>query len=277
MLSSPRLTYEPLALDHLDRFHSLVQDDHIRRYLMDGELLPREWSEERVRQSQDLVSRRGVGCRSRSRWRRAGSIGFCGFLEIPTVHEEPQLVYALLERFTGQGYATEMARAAIADARARGGFSEIIAAVDAVNAASVVCSKSSASSASSTLSRRVWRYVLLQASPVSARFLSRAVGVVAAVFAGDSLRGRSAGFASPSCAAAGAGHDDPARARLGRRQPCLPPEGSVHARRSPIYRRECSRRAAPSIRKPSTSRATCARCGSIASSTTFWCTTPCAT
>ena len=30
-----------------------------------------------------------------------------------------------------------MARAAIADARARGGFSEIIAAVDAVNAASV--------------------------------------------------------------------------------------------------------------------------------------------
>ena len=53
MLSSPRLTYEPLALDHLDRFHSLVRDDHIRRYMMDGELFPREWSEERVRQSQD--------------------------------------------------------------------------------------------------------------------------------------------------------------------------------------------------------------------------------
>ena len=137
MLSSPRLAYAPLALDHLDRFHSLVQDDHIRRYLMDGELLPREWSEERVRLSQDLVSRRGVGLSLAFEVARGRLIGFCGFLEIPSVHQEPQLVYALLEQFMGQGYATEMARAAIADARARGGFREIIAAVDAVNAASV--------------------------------------------------------------------------------------------------------------------------------------------
>ena len=75
--------------------------------MMDGELFPRESSQERVRQSQDLVSRRGVGLSLAFEVAKGRFIGFCGFLEIPTVHEEPQLVYALLERFTGQGYATE--------------------------------------------------------------------------------------------------------------------------------------------------------------------------
>ena len=46
-------------------------------------------------------------------------------------------MYALLERFTGKGLATEMARAAIARARAQPGFAEIVADVDEVNAASV--------------------------------------------------------------------------------------------------------------------------------------------
>jgi RimJ/RimL family protein N-acetyltransferase len=136
MPASPRLRYEPLTLDHLDRFHSLVQDAHIRRYLLDGELFPREWSETCVRDSQNLVSRRGVGLSLAFELIKDELIGFCGFLEMPSVCPEPQLVYALQERFTGQGYATEMARAAIDHARASG-FSEIIASVDAVNAASV--------------------------------------------------------------------------------------------------------------------------------------------
>ena len=137
MLSSPRLHYETLTPDHLDQFHSLVQDNHVRRYLMDGELFPREWSEERVRDSLALMGRRGVGL-SLAFDKASGELaGFCGFLEMPSLHPEPQLVYALLERFTGKGYAIEMARAAIADARANAGFRDIIAGVDEVNAASV--------------------------------------------------------------------------------------------------------------------------------------------
>ena len=64
-------------------------------------------------------------------------VGFCGFLEIPSTHPDPQLVYALFERFTNQGYATEMARTAIALARTQSEFEEIIAGVDEVNAASL--------------------------------------------------------------------------------------------------------------------------------------------
>ena len=136
-MASPRLTYAPVGLETLDELHDLVQDQHVRRYLMDGEVFPREWSEARVRDSIALFERRGVGL-----WlaRDAGSgavAGFCGFLEIATIDFEPQLVYALLEGFTGLGYATEMARASIAHARTRPGFAEIVAAVDGVNTASV--------------------------------------------------------------------------------------------------------------------------------------------
>ena len=133
---SSRLAYAPVSLETLDPFHALIQDQHVRRYLMDGEVFPREWSEARVRDSIALFARRGVGL-----WlvRPVDSrlvVGFCGFLEIPSVDPEPQLVYALLERFTGKGYATEMARASIDHARTRPGFSQVVAAVDGVNGAS---------------------------------------------------------------------------------------------------------------------------------------------
>jgi RimJ/RimL family protein N-acetyltransferase len=44
---------------------------------------------------------------------------------------------ALFERFSGRGFATEMARAAVAQARTEPGFAEIEADVDEINAASV--------------------------------------------------------------------------------------------------------------------------------------------
>jgi RimJ/RimL family protein N-acetyltransferase len=126
-----------VTLDHLDRFHVLVQDEHIRRYMMDGEVFPREWSEARVHDSEALTARRGVGLWLAFEQASGRLVGFCGFLEFPSMHPEPQLVYALLARFTGLGYATEMARVMIEDARANAGFTEIIAGVDEVNAGSV--------------------------------------------------------------------------------------------------------------------------------------------
>ena len=64
-------------------------------------------------------------------------MGFCGFIVFPTMHPDPQLVYAMVDRFSGTGYATEMAHAAIAEARKRPEFREIIASVDVVNSASL--------------------------------------------------------------------------------------------------------------------------------------------
>lgn len=104
---------------------------------MDDQLFPREWSEQRVGESIARFDRRGVGLWLAYEKESGELAGFCGFLEIPSIHPEPQLVYALFEGFTGRGYATEMAAASIAEARRHPSFSTAVAGVDEVNAASV--------------------------------------------------------------------------------------------------------------------------------------------
>ncbi len=133
---SERLIYAPVSPATLDAFHALVRDEHVRRYLMDGELLPREWTEDRIRESLALFERRGVGLWLAHARSTRDLVGFCGFLEI-SIDKDPELVYAMFERFTGQGYGTEMARAAMADARRHSEFATIVATVDEVNVASV--------------------------------------------------------------------------------------------------------------------------------------------
>jgi [ribosomal protein S5]-alanine N-acetyltransferase len=136
-ISSPRLLYERASLATLNELHSLVVDAHVRRYLMDDTVFPLEWSADRVSDSEALFATRGVGLWLSRELASGALVGFCGFLELPSVHPDPQLVYAMFEKFTGRGYATEMASAAIAHARRQPGFDEIIAAVDDVNTASL--------------------------------------------------------------------------------------------------------------------------------------------
>jgi [ribosomal protein S5]-alanine N-acetyltransferase len=133
---SERLRYRPLAPDTLYDFHRLVQDEHVRRYMMDGHVFPLEWSEQHMRDSQALLARRGVGIWLAYAADTSELAGFCGFATLSPL-PEPQILYALFGRFAGHGLATEMARASIAMARAQTGFGDIVADVDEVNAASV--------------------------------------------------------------------------------------------------------------------------------------------
>ena len=135
-MRSERLRYRPVEPGDLDVYHRLVQDEHVRRYMMDGHVHPREWAAERIRESQALFDRRGVGTWLVYDKATGELVGFCGF-EHSSRTPEPQLAYAMLERFTRRGFATEMARAAIAEARTRPGFEEIVADVDEINTGSV--------------------------------------------------------------------------------------------------------------------------------------------
>ena len=135
-MESERLRYIPVSPATLDEFHALVQDAHVRRYLMDGQIFPREWSEARIRDSESLFARRGVGLWLAYDRTSHALVGFCGFAEFPAVHPEPELLYALPERYSGRGYATEMARASIAHGRTRG-LRDIVTSVDEVNSASL--------------------------------------------------------------------------------------------------------------------------------------------
>ncbi len=136
-MESERLSYTELVPGHLHLFHSVIQDDHVRRYLLDGQILPTEWSAGTIRASQSLFERRGVGIWLVRQKFTEELVGFCGFVEFATLHPEPQLVYAMFGRFAGMGYATEMAAACIAAARKYEGFATIVASVDEVNAASL--------------------------------------------------------------------------------------------------------------------------------------------
>ena len=132
--TSPRLAYRRLGPGDLDRFHALATDEHVRRYLMDGEVVPREWADDELVASDRLFETDRVGL-----WlveEEGDVIGFAGFRVFPEVEPAPQLLYALLERVTGRGLATEITAALIAHAR-EVGLAPILSAVDEVNAASV--------------------------------------------------------------------------------------------------------------------------------------------
>jgi [ribosomal protein S5]-alanine N-acetyltransferase len=137
-LLTPRLTLTPLAAEQLAAFHALVTDPHIRRYMMDGEVLPLEWSAGQIAASTARFQAGSVGLWLAHLRERAGdAIGFCGFTALPGTELANELVYALRQDSSGAGLATEMAGAMIAHARAQPGFGPISASVDAVNAASV--------------------------------------------------------------------------------------------------------------------------------------------
>ena len=125
-MNSERLRYRPVDLGTLDAFHGLVQDEHVRRSMMDGLLFPHEWSEERVRESLALGDERGVCIWLAHDTDTGELVGFCGFW-VPPAGSEPELLYALRERWNGRGLATEMGRAAIAHARTQpGAFGNVL-------------------------------------------------------------------------------------------------------------------------------------------------------
>jgi RimJ/RimL family protein N-acetyltransferase len=135
-LLSERLRYERVTPDDLNAFHALIEDEYVRRYMLDGNLMPPAWSAERIRDSQAMFERRGVGVWL-ARERASGDlVGFCGFFEFAPPEPEPQLMYALYGRHAGRGYATEMARWATERARAQG-FLHVLAEADEINAASL--------------------------------------------------------------------------------------------------------------------------------------------
>lgn len=56
-----RLVMQRLPCDNVDAFHRLVVDEHVRRYLLDGELVDRAWCSQRQVESDALFAECGLG------------------------------------------------------------------------------------------------------------------------------------------------------------------------------------------------------------------------
>lgn len=130
------MSYRPLSLADASTFHRLLIDPHVRRYLLDGEIVDREWSDEAIADSDRLFAARGLGLWLMFEADDEDPMGFCGFRVFAEMSQEPQLIYALVESAAGQGYATEAGKACLAVAAAQG-LTTVTAAVDEPNIDSI--------------------------------------------------------------------------------------------------------------------------------------------
>lgn len=136
VIETARLHLRPFAPSDLQDLHRLWTDPEVRRYLFDGEIIPRARVAEEIASSLERFKAQGCGLWSAFPRGERELIGFCGYRFF---HEPPerQLIYGFAPTHWGRGLATEAARVMI-----RYGFEElaltrVLASADAVNAASL--------------------------------------------------------------------------------------------------------------------------------------------
>lgn len=136
-MNSARLLYRELCERDLDGFHALLRDEHIKRYLLDGQDMSRDFAAAAIVASQRLFETDGIGLWLVFEPARDQPIGFCGFRVFAELGPEPQILYAFRESFTGKGYATEAAGALVEYARTHAHRDSVLAGVDEPNLASI--------------------------------------------------------------------------------------------------------------------------------------------
>ncbi|WP_422350101.1 GNAT family N-acetyltransferase [Flagellimonas sp.] len=140
-LNTKRLQLIPITAEDTPIFHQTNIDPHIKKYLWDNEEIPAAVSEEIIQEVGNKFEQEKWGLwkiMNTSDQTYMGYIGFWFFFE----EALPQLVYALLPKFTGNGYATEAAQEIIRYAFDTLKFDCIKASMDSPNQDSVkVCDR----------------------------------------------------------------------------------------------------------------------------------------
>lgn len=130
-LASTRLTLHPVSVSELQVFHDLLTDPFIRKYLCDDQVFSVERSRDFILESQQTFKERRLGL-----WLLRNTeqtvIGFAG-LKSFFEESQPQLLYALLPDYTGQGLALEAAAAIVRYCFEELGFDYLEASCDIPN------------------------------------------------------------------------------------------------------------------------------------------------
>ena len=134
-LSSPRLSLVPFTETDAAIFHELNTDPFIRKFLWDDEIISFGMAEEIIAENRSLFEENGYGLWKILLKDNGSLIGYTGlwfFFDEP----QPQLIYALLSPYTGQGYATEASKQIIEYAFSKLAFKYLVAATDEPHTAS---------------------------------------------------------------------------------------------------------------------------------------------
>jgi [ribosomal protein S5]-alanine N-acetyltransferase len=135
VLLTRRLRLEPFAARDTDELHGVFTDAAVRKFLLDDEVVPREWVAAEIGASVTRFAGGSAGLWSVCPRESRRIIGFTGFRYF---HEPPelQLLYGLLPEHWGQGMASEAAAAAVQYAFDALGHEQVGASADVENAAS---------------------------------------------------------------------------------------------------------------------------------------------
>ena len=140
-LRTARLLLRPVVPGDVDALHALLTDPDVRRHLLDGETVSRDFVARSIADSQGAFARIGCGLYAVHAMHQEPLLGqrpllgMCG-LHLSGMPPERQLVYALAPAAWGQGYASEAVRAVVARAQELR-FKTIVATTEADNTASI--------------------------------------------------------------------------------------------------------------------------------------------
>ena len=130
------LRLRPFARPDEDVLLAIFRDDGVRRFLLDGKLVDRDWVRAEIETSIRRFADGGLGiflAHDRRDDRAIGFAGFRPFREPPVL----ELLYGLYPAFWGRGLATEMGAAMLALAFEQHGLDAVETTVDAPNVVSL--------------------------------------------------------------------------------------------------------------------------------------------
>ncbi len=135
IIETERVILNPFTSLDLEIFHQTNTHPFVRKYLWDDRSISRDTSKEILRKTEQYFITEKWGLWKLIRKEDEAYMGYSGlwyfFEEL-----QPQLIYALLPEFTGQGYATEAAKAVIKYAFDELQFKYLVASTDPPNESS---------------------------------------------------------------------------------------------------------------------------------------------
>lgn len=116
--------------------HALWTSPAVRRYLWDGEIIPRDRTDEAIATSENLFERHDFGLWLMRERIDHALIGFAGLWPFRDA-QEFELIYGVDERMQGHGYAVEGAQAVIHHAFTQLDMPLVRASTDTANTGSI--------------------------------------------------------------------------------------------------------------------------------------------